>query len=119
MILHVLGAPFRWISGFTGWVHAAFCALLTEEGRKGWAVIIAFGCGVSMTAYAVAALWLVRGKPLLAFWLGLAAMFIILLVITAFTGLLIKRSIGGSVSREGGSFNIVDEDAAAKAPTTP
>jgi hypothetical protein len=95
---------------FAGWVHAAFCALMDAEGRRAWAVVIAFGCGVSMTVYAGAALWLVRNNPMLAFWLGLGGLFIILVVITAFTGLLVKRDIGGSVSRDGGSFNITQRD---------
>jgi len=108
MIFRFLGWLIGKPTAFAAWLHAAFCALMTAEGRRAWAVIIAFGCGVTMTAYAAWSLWLVRDHAMLAFWLGLSAMFVILVVITAFTGLLVKRDIGGSISRNGGSFNIRD-----------
>jgi hypothetical protein len=115
MSLNPFPAAGRGLLAFIGWVRTALCALMTPEGRRGWAVMIAFGCGVSMTAYAAASLWLVRDHAMLAFWLGLAAMFVVLVVITAFTGLLVKRDIGGSVSKEGGSFTITQrEDDAAQ-----
>jgi hypothetical protein len=97
-----------WPRGLVSWIHAAFCALLTPEGRRGWAVIIAWGCGVVETAIGAAVLYLVRRNPMLAFWIGLSSQFIVLVVITAFTGLLVKREIGGSVSKDGGSFTIND-----------
>lgn len=100
-LAHALGAPVRFL-------HRALCALLDPEGRRAWAVLIAWGCGVAMTLYASYALWLVRKNPMLVFWLGLGGLFIIFVVITAFTGLLVKRDIGGSFSREGGSFSIHD-----------
>jgi hypothetical protein len=106
-------APFRWIAAFVGWIHSAFCSLLTEEGRRAWAVVVAFGCGVVETVYSAFALYYARTHPMLVFWLGLTSQFIVLVVITAFTGLLIKREIGGSISKEGGgiigSFNIKDQ----------
>jgi len=92
------------------WPRTLLAQLVTRLTQLG-AVVIAFGCGVAMTAYAATSLWLVRDHAMLAFWLGLAAMFVILVVITAFTGLLVKRDIGGSVSRDGGSFSIKDTDA--------
>jgi len=70
------------------WLHTAICALTTEDGRKGWAMLAALGCAVTMTAYAAAVLWIVKKSPMLAFWLGLASMGIILIVITGLMVLL-------------------------------
>lgn len=97
-----------WPRAFMAWVHAAFCALMDPEGRRAWAVVIAFGCGVTMTGYAIAAMFLVRTHAMLVFWLGAAAMFIILVTLTAFTGLLVKREIGGSVTKDSANFSIKD-----------
>jgi hypothetical protein len=33
-----------WPRGFIGWLHTAVCALTTEDGRKGWAMLAALGC---------------------------------------------------------------------------
>ena len=75
-----------------GWLRTAICALNTEEGRRGWAMLAALGCAVTMTVYAVAVLWIVKKNPMLAFWLGLASMGIILIVITGLMVLLgVKR----------------------------
>lgn len=108
--MNLLLAPFRWVAGLFDWIHKAFCALMDPEGRRAWAVMIAFGCGITMTGYASAVLWLVRGHAMLAFWLGLAAMFIILVVITAFTGLLVKRNIGGTVKTPTGEASLTFSD---------
>jgi hypothetical protein len=79
--------------GFMAWVHTAFCALMTEEGRKAWALLMAWGCSVAMTAFTVAVLWFVRKSPMLTFWLGLCAMGIIFVVITGIMVLLgVRRS---------------------------
>ncbi len=75
------------------WLHLAVCALTTEDGRKGWAMLAALGCAFVMTAYAAAVLWLVRKNPMLAFWLGLAALGIVVVVITGLMVLLgIRRT---------------------------
>jgi hypothetical protein len=76
---HALGAPFR--------------ALLDPEGRRAWALILLAGGGFMMTAYAIAALYFVRKNPAYVFTLGLAAHVSIVLVLTGFAGLLIKRTI--------------------------
>jgi hypothetical protein len=60
----------RGCSSFFGWVHLAICALTTEDGRKGWAMLAALGCAFVMTLIAVAVLWIVRNNPSLAFTLG-------------------------------------------------
>jgi hypothetical protein len=96
------------IRGFIAWVHAAVCALTTEDGRKGWAMLAALGCSVVMSAYAAAVLWIVKGSPMLAFWLGIAALGIILIVITGLMVLLgVRRST--TLHAKSVSLNITDE----------
>ena len=72
--------------------------------------------GVAMTGYGAYALWLVRGRPDYAFYLGLSAMALIAIVLTGFAGLLIKRTIKGSVL--GNSFEISDEQVQQIAAAT-
>lgn len=74
-----LGSPFR--------------ALQDPEGRRAWALALMAGGAVMMTAYATLALWLVRAHPAYVFSLGLAAHLSIVLVLTGFVGLLVKRAI--------------------------
>jgi hypothetical protein len=50
-----------------------FRALADPEGRRGWALMLMAGCGVSMTVFAAFALWIVRNNPNYAFYMGLAA----------------------------------------------
>jgi hypothetical protein len=102
--------PFVWARAFLHWLRLAFCALLDPEGRRAWAVLLCGGGGMIMTAYASAALYIVRTHAMLAFWLGLAAMGIILFVMGAITALLAKRHIGGEVNvREGtGKLDLQD-----------
>ena len=85
----------------------AGAALADREGRRGAALLFMAAGGVAMTGYAAYALWLVRGRPDYAFYLGLAAMVLIAIVLTGFAGLLIKRTIKGTVL--GNSFEISDE----------
>jgi hypothetical protein len=104
------------------WIHAAFCALLTPEGRRAWAVILCGGCGIVMSGLAYWGMYLNRSHPAYTFWLATEAMGIVLIVISAITGLLVKRNIGGSVNvREGtGSVNIEDrEDGPLPNPLSP
>lgn len=86
---------------FIMWLHMAVCALTTEDGRKGWAMLAALGCSVAMTAYAGAVLFLVRESPMLAFWLGLSALVIILIVITGLMVLLGVRRTTNVDLKEG------------------
>lgn len=85
----------------------AGAALADPEGRRGAALLFMAAGGVAMTGYGAYALWLVRGRPDYAFYLGLSAMGLIAIVLTGFAGLLIKRTIRGSVL--GNSFEISDE----------
>lgn len=88
MRLNPLPAIGRGIAALFGWVHVAICALTTEDGRKGWAMLAALGCAFVMTAIVVAVLWLVKTNPGYAFALGLAAMGVIVIVITGLMWLL-------------------------------
>lgn len=110
--MSILLAPFRWLAGFVAWIHAAFCALLTPEGRRAWAVVLCGGCGIVMTVLAYAGMFLLRDHAAWVFWLATEAMGIILIVISAITGLLVKRDIGGEINLPGGSgkLNIHQDD---------
>jgi hypothetical protein len=111
--------PFRAIRAFFGWIHLAFCALLNPEGRRAWAVILCGGCGIVMTVLAYWGMYLERDHPAYVFWLATEAFGIILIVISAITGLLVKRDIGGSVKLPGGgegTVNITDRGGNTDAP---
>lgn len=96
---------------FATWLHAAFCALMTPDGLKAWALIMSWGCSIAMTAYATYALWLVRDRPGFAFWLGTEAMGILLLVITGIMYLLgVKRDIGGDLNLKDGTGSLTIKD---------
>jgi hypothetical protein len=79
---------------------------LASDRRRNWALILMAGGGVAMTAYAAYALWLVRDRADYAFYLGAGALVLIGIVLTGFAGLLIKRTIRGSIV--GSSFEIND-----------
>lgn len=76
---HAFAAPFR--------------ALADPDGRRAWALIFMAGGAFTMTVYAAVALWLVRKNPGYAFSLGIAAHVTIVLVLTGFVGLLVKRTV--------------------------
>lgn len=98
-----------WPRGCVSWFHTALCALTTEEGRKGWAMLAALGCAVMMTAYAGAALYLVRSNPWFAFLLGLAALVINVVVVTGLMVLLgIKRDVDIEGTKDGAKVSIND-----------
>lgn len=102
---------------FIGWVHTAICALTTEDGRKGWAMLAALGCSFVMTAITVWVLWIVKEEPEFAFTLGLAAMVIIVVVITGLMWLLGVRRDTEINLREG---TVRTSDATvARAAATP
>ena len=73
--------------------------LLSPDGRRAAAFLAVLGGCIVMTLYAVAVLCLVRGEAKLAFWLGMAAHLHVLLGLTAFAALWVKRSI--KASRDG------------------
>jgi hypothetical protein len=100
--------PIRWIAAFIHWMHLALCALMNPEGRRAWAVILCGGCGIIESAYSTYALLLLRDHPGYVFWLGTEANGLVLIVVSCFTGLLVKRNIGGqwNVGSSGGKIDI-------------
>jgi hypothetical protein len=113
-------APFRWLGALVAWIHAAFCALLDPEGRRAWAVVLCGGCGIVMTGLAYWGMFILRDHAGYVFWLATEAMGIVLIVISAITGLLVKRNIGGQVDLPGGGggkLNIDQEDGDASPPS--
>lgn len=117
MSLNPLPAIGRGCSTFFGWVHLAICALTTEDGRKGWAMLAALGCAFVMTIIAVAVLWIVRKNPSLAFTLGLAAMGVIVIVITGLMWLLgVRRDT--EINLKDGTVKTSDSNVARAAATS-
>jgi hypothetical protein len=110
-----------WPRGFVGWAHTAICALTTEEGRKGWAMLAALGATLQSSAYAGAVLWLVRKNPMLAFWLGAGALLINVIVVTGLMVLLgIKRDVETTITDHGVSARINDfKPVTGPAPVPP
>lgn len=78
---------------FFHWLGSPFRALFDIEGRRAWAVMLMAGCAITMTAYAGAALWIVRTHPNYAFYLGAGALMLVAIVITGFASLITKRDI--------------------------
>ena len=85
-----------------------------SDVRRDWALIVVTGGGMAMTAYAAAALWLVRIWPTYVFWLGAGAMATIMLVFTGILGLLVKRSLSLSKT-ELKIADYIDKDDAQEA----
>ena len=81
--------------------------MLTPDGRRAMALLFLAGGGVAMTGYAGWSLWMVRTEPQYAFYLGLAAHVSILVVLTGFAGLLVKRMLKANVA--GASFEANDQ----------
>ncbi|WP_109808429.1 hypothetical protein [Sphingosinithalassobacter portus] len=100
-----------WLGRLPGHLGAPFRSLLSQEGRRAWALMLLAGGGVAMTIYAGFTLWFVRESPSRVFWLGVGALILIGIVLTGFAGLLIKRTI--RVSRDG--IEIEDAVVAAAA----
>ena len=91
-----LGAPWR-----------ALKALRHPEARRGAALLLLAGSGVSNTGIAVYALVLVQRHARYAFYIGIGALLLIAVVQTGIAALLVKRNIRGSMF--GNSFEISDE----------
>lgn len=71
----------------------AFPSLVTHDGRRAWAFAALLGGCVVMTVFAAAGVWLVRGNVGLSFWLALAAHAQILVGLTMFGALFVRRTI--------------------------
>lgn len=73
--------------------------LYTPDGRRAWAFLsMLLGCGI-MTAFAAAAMYLVRADSQYTFWLGMAAHVQVLVALAGFTAMFIKRDL--DISKDG------------------
>lgn len=112
-----------WPRGCVAWFHAAICALTTEEGRKGWAMFAALGCCFVMTAEVAFVLWLVKTRPMLAFWIGMSAQGVNFVVVTGLMVLIgVKRKTNLDIPLPGGgkaSLGIDDEGQPVVVTSTP
>lgn len=70
-----------------------------SDRRRDWGLALLAGGGMAMTFFAAAALFLVRNQATYAFYLGLAALALVGVVLTGFAGLLVKRTL--RISRDG------------------
>jgi hypothetical protein len=66
---------------------------MTHDGRRAWAFAALLGGCVVMTLFAAAGVWLVRGNVGLSFWLAMAAHAQILVGLTMFGALFVRRTI--------------------------
>jgi hypothetical protein len=74
-------------------------ALTEPSGRRAWAFLsMLLGCGL-MTAFAAVGLWMVRSHPQYVFWLAIAAHVQILLALSGFTAMFVKRDV--EVTKDG------------------
>lgn len=68
---------------------------VASDRRRNWGLIMLAGGGMAMTAYAAVALFIlyVRQAPVaFVFYLGLAALSLVGIVLTGFSALLVKRT---------------------------
>lgn len=76
-----------------------FSLLWTPNGRRAAAFCALLGGSAVMTVFAAVGVWLVAGNAKYSFYLALAAHVQILLGLTAFTALFVKRNL--SVGKDG------------------
>jgi hypothetical protein len=104
----------RWAAGVASAPWRAVKSLREPDARNGAALLFVEGGGVSMTAYAGFVLYIVRNHPNYAFWLGIGALLIVAIVITALASLLgAKRTIDATIA--GNRLIIADQVQAAVA----
>jgi len=73
--------------------------LYDHSGRRAWAFLsMLLGCGV-MTTFAALSLYLVRAELVYVFWLGMAAHMQVVVALTGFTAMFIKRDVEISQSK--------------------
>jgi hypothetical protein len=67
--------------------------ILTPDGRRAWAFLALLGGCAVMTVFAAIGVYIVRNDSGLSFWLAMAAHVQIMLGLTGFTALFVKRTI--------------------------
>lgn len=79
---------------------------VASDRRRNWGLVMLAGGGMAMTTYAAAALVILylRHAPLaFVFYLGLAALVLVGIVLTGFSALLVKRTF--RVGRDGVEYS--------------
>jgi len=89
-------------------------SLLQADGRRAWAFAALLGGSVVMTGYAAVSLYLVRDRAGLVFWLGETALGIVMICLTLFGAMFVKRTV--SLTKDG--FTVTDAADAADAVAT-
>lgn len=82
-----------------------------SDRRRDWGLALLAGGGMAMTAYAGYALWLNRENADHAFYLGLAALALVGIVLTGFSALLVKRTF--RLNRDGVEYTDKGSEADA------
>jgi hypothetical protein len=77
-----------------------------SDTRRDWALMLLSGGGMVMTGFAALCLYMLQDRPGFVFYMGMAAMIEVLVVLTGLTGLLVKREL--KISR--GEISISDFD---------
>lgn len=75
---------------------------VASDRRRDWGLILLAGGGMAMTAFASVVLWMlyIKNGPLgFLFYMGMAALGLVAIVLTGFSGLLVKRTL--RVGRDG------------------
>lgn len=86
--------------------------LSTPDGRRAAAFAALLGGSVVMTVFAAVGVWLVSGNATYSFYLALAAHAQIMLGLTGFTALFVKRSL--SITKEGATITDLPEKEASE-----
>lgn len=117
----MIGRAFHWLWAYFMALllqcRIAIVALANPEGRRGWALVALWGAGVAMTIYAIRSQWFVRFNPSYSFWLGVMAHISLIIVITGFAGLLVKRNLHGKITGIA-EFGVDDEERQNGTSTT-
>lgn len=87
---------------------------MTSDKRRDYALLALVGGSIAMTGFAGASLWLVQAFAYYAFWMGMFALAIILVCLTALGGLLVKRQI--NLSKTGISINDSESSGYSNGP---
>jgi hypothetical protein len=82
--------------------------MLTADGRRAWAFFALCGAGVTFTLFAAAAMYLNRENADNAFWLGMAGLGLVLIVLGSL-GFLLGRRMVLSISRDGVTLDDRDQ----------